>query len=80
MPENMIKEVQSKCLKKKPASSKNERTLTLVQKFYCEQDIYDLMSYFKLSQCIRSSSDWFDEAKQSILKEGSSIVRNEFPY
>ena len=80
IPEDRIQNARSKYLKEKPTATKSEVVSSLVNKFYREPGIFGLNSSLKLSQCIRSSSDQFDEAKQYILNEGFSIVDNQFLY
>ena len=62
IPDEKIEEIKGCVLKDKPMATKRELNSILVRKFYCDQSMWDLNLSFKLSQCIRSGTDCFDEA------------------
>ena len=78
IPDDKIREIKCSVLKKKPLATRSELNSILVQKFYGDPSRWNLNLSFKLSQCIRSGSDCFDEAKNFLLKLGYDICRNDF--
>ena len=78
IPDDKIREIKSAVLKDKPLATRSELNSILVKKFYCDPSRWDLNLSFKLSQCIRSGTDCFDEAKHFLLKQGYDICCNEF--
>ena len=78
IPDDKIREMKCSVLKEKPLATKSELSSILVKKFYGDSSRWDLNLSFKLSQCIRSGTDCFDEAKNFLLKQGYDIYRNDF--
>ena len=78
IPDDKIREIKCSVLKDKPLATRSELNSILVQKIYCDPSRWDLNLSFKLSQCIRSGRDCFDEAKNFLLKQGYDICSNDF--
>ena len=78
IPDEKINEVKLGVMKERHAVSESGLNSILVQKFYGDPGSFDLKLSFKLNQCIRSGSDYFEEAKDYLLNEGFDIWSNEF--